>query len=507
MNAVWELFTRADRIRELSEAMIVWSVKGTLVLAFAGATAWFLRRSTARTRHLAWALAVVGVLLLPGVEGLIPGWSIQGFFPATTGSEPDILVVEPTPIPVVRSQDCTGAPTAVGEGRIPPPSSTARTTSGTRTAWAATAPAPGFTPLVENGPKLLLAVWLLGVMVFAVRPLAGIVRRRRILLAARPASPRARKLLRELRADLGISRPVYLVRVSEAVVPMTWGTLRPVIVLPEASEDWPRTRLRHILLHELAHAARCDACLFAAARLLCVARWFDPLAWYAARRLRAEAELACDDRVLLADDRAALYAGHLLESVREARTATPAGAIAMARSSQLGSRIEAILEPGRRLRPSRRALLASAVAAVAVLIPLSALTLSDPPPPPELPEAPPAPEWTWNAPEPFEPSPPEAPLPESPSLPPASLPVAAGTPPGGEFSPPLAPGNDIKGTIPSLRAPESPLPRAPGSALSAPLVSMPDLPTPLPAENPATTTGAMGEKSPSTDRCDPGSAG
>ena len=58
------------------------------------------------------------------------------------------------------------------------------------------------------------------------------------------------------------------------------------MLLPRDAAAWSDARLRVVLLHELAHVRRRDCATFTLARLACAARWFDPLAWIAAARLR-----------------------------------------------------------------------------------------------------------------------------------------------------------------------------------------------------------------------------
>lgn len=132
-------------------------------------------------------------------------------------------------------------------------------------------------------------------------------------------------------------------------MPMTWGALRPVVLLPAVARSWPAARRREVLLHELAHVRRGDWAARLMAALICAMHWFNPLAWLAARRLRDEQELACDDAVLASGARPSDYAAHLLDVARGLRTpfVTAGATVAMARPSQLTGRLLAVLDDSR----------------------------------------------------------------------------------------------------------------------------------------------------------------
>ncbi len=98
----------------------------------------------------------------------------------------------------------------------------------------------------------------------------------------------------------GIKRGAPRLIITNAVrAPALFGVLRPVILLPrELAASGDPEALRLILLHELAHWQRRDLWTQLAASLLLALHWFNPAVWWAARRLRAEAEMAADARAL-----------------------------------------------------------------------------------------------------------------------------------------------------------------------------------------------------------------
>ena len=155
---------------------------------------------------------------------------------------------------------------------------------------------------------------------------------------------------------------------------MTWGWLRPVILLPLGADQWPPDRLRAVLLHELAHIARADWPAQMASHLACALYWFNPLVWLAARQARTEAERACDDRVLLAGIPAPDYARHLLDVARSLRDTPLPAVLPMAHTPQMAGRLKAILGRGRTRKPvTRRALVLAGLALAGVVAPLAAM--------------------------------------------------------------------------------------------------------------------------------------
>src|SRR4029077_15992066 len=118
----------------------------------------------------------------------------------------------------------------------------------------------------------------------------------------------------------------------------------PVVLLPRHAREWTGRLRRFVLLHELAHVKRYDVGFQTLGRLACALYWFHPLAWYALRRLRIERELACDDCVGLAGERATDYAAELFQSAASYPPVPFAPEVAMAQRSNLERRLCALFD-------------------------------------------------------------------------------------------------------------------------------------------------------------------
>jgi beta-lactamase regulating signal transducer with metallopeptidase domain len=202
--------------------------------------------------------------------------------------------------------------------------------------------------------RIQLAGAVIGVLVLAI----GLVRLEWIAAHARAvADGRVLAIWREGLTALQITRPVRLLEAEQAPLLMTWGVFRPTVILPRSAREWSDARLRAVLCHELAHVARGDWAALMVAELLRAVNWLNPLTWLAARRLRAESELACDDVVLATGIPAHEYAADLVALVRLARIRhlqTALAASAMARPSGIERRVEAMLNGGLNRVPATR---------------------------------------------------------------------------------------------------------------------------------------------------------
>ena len=326
------------------------------------------RRASAATRHLVWTLAIGALLALPIASHVLPEWTVpipiaRPFAPrvAPTGTAPPNAVVTPDVASRAVPAPCLEDGRRCKPDTAPP-------------AASALASVPRLTP--GAAIAALYAVYAAGVVLLLVRLVLEPFALRRLTRASRDVTDAAwRRLRDDAMAQLRVSRTVRLMRSDRDVMPLTFGTIAPTIVLPASADEWTDDRRRAVLLHELAHVARRDCLIQRIAACACALYWPHPGVWWAAKRLRTERELACDDRVLASGAAARDYAGHLLDIAHAFRAApAPATALGMARARQLERRLLAILDEARNRAALGRGRGSVLVAvAIAVFLPMAAV--------------------------------------------------------------------------------------------------------------------------------------
>ena len=238
------------------------SVLAVLVLA----AQWILgARLNPRWRYALWLLVPLRLVLPDVPESAL---SLFRYAPAAPLNLPETL-----PAPVISVQVMAIAPTLPHEVVVPQP----------------------------NYPFLILAIlWLCGALGLLL--LTFLVNRRfarHVANAPQITEESLRRIFTDAQAELGIRRHVHLVESSQLSSPAIMGLFTPTLLLPNnARAKFTPRELCFIFLHELAHLKRGDVFVQALIALLQVIHWFNPVLWYAFRRLRADREPATDALVL-----------------------------------------------------------------------------------------------------------------------------------------------------------------------------------------------------------------
>ncbi len=322
------------------------TMKSFVIFAVAGLFAFCLRRKSAAVRGFVWSMAIVGCLIVPLFSFVLPKWELG------------ILSVE-TPVSIAQSQ------------LSPKPVSSIPITSTQPQLNAVTGQSNPLTAL--HWTDWIAIVWAGAGLFLLIRLIVGIGAVWHISACGNNFS-RAVKQCRSnwtQRTDVRLSNRI--------TVPMVWGFLRPVILLPVEADQWQTERLRAVLLHELAHIKRWDWTMLIVAQIMCTVYWFNPLVWFAAHWMRIEAEQACDDQVLNAGYQSTDYAQLLLDITRNVKIAkaTSLAAVAIARSSKIERRLRTVLAENLNRHPMTK--VAAGIGLIVFIcfaVPMSAMRLA-----------------------------------------------------------------------------------------------------------------------------------
>jgi bla regulator protein BlaR1 len=342
------LLTQADSARAIATVYTV-SLLATLPLVVAGLAAFALRSAGAQARLLVWRSAVIALLVL-FIGRQLPLHACAWALPATLAA-PLIALgrVQVTAESLGALRSMMGAQDTLGVSR-------------------------DIIALVRT----LLLIYLCGVAAVAVPTIAATMRVRRFARRANSADA-IDWPIDEVRSTLGIHRAVRLLLSADVLVPITWGVLRPVVLVPAHAHAWADSERRMVLLHELAHVRAADWAFNIAARVVCAVFWFHPGVWWIARAMRADCEMACDDRVIRAGVRRSDYA-ELLVNAAEVLNASHAPsdvALALSERSGLRGRLASVLDVQHDVRPIARGWAGlAAVVTLIVACPTSAVQLA-----------------------------------------------------------------------------------------------------------------------------------
>lgn len=321
----------------LSDTLISMTVRGTIVLILVGIIARVWHRRSAAQLHLMWMVACGIMLSIPVYSLIAPKWRA----------------------PVLQPVEATATMPSAVAGMI----------SGVPSSEVTQLPTADFPVFLT-----ILGIWAAGFIVaLGFLTLSHIRARRLIRQSVKTTDSRVLCILKDIQKSLLPNRTVVVLQNND-VMPITYGTRSPVILLPSDLTSWSDDRLRNVLIHELAHIKRFDCLLYTMALLLCAIQWFNPLVWYTVFQLRALREEACDNYVLTSGYKPSGYATHLLDIVETLRGSTEfqLSAAPFVRKSRIQHRLQSIMNVGRvRTHVSWRSNTAAAVLTGIIAFPLS----------------------------------------------------------------------------------------------------------------------------------------
>jgi len=265
-----------------------------------------LERTSASLRHLLLCCGFAALVLLPTAMSVLPTFTYR--------------------VPVHRIASEIAAPLNIE--LVPIPASTER---GAGSPIAAE-------PYRFN---IWITFWIAMSLVCLFPLLASWFQTHRLVLTGVPWLE-GQDLAERLRVGIGLRRSVLVLRHEAVSGPVTFGVRQPVIVFPSDITRWNGVALEAALRHEFEHIRRFDWLLSSLARGVCAVYWFHPLVWTAWRRLRLEAEQACDDAALKATN-ARDYAALLIRVAERSLNPQSFEWSAMAARGDLALRVRQVL--------------------------------------------------------------------------------------------------------------------------------------------------------------------
>ncbi len=179
-----------------------------------------------------------------------------------------------------------------------------------------------------NGWVVILVLWGTGSVLFTV----VVIWRNRSFARRTARNPGKipdwlQTLFLETARQLKLRRTPRLVVSKNVESPCVMGVLRPRILIPKqllgAGEGGSET-MRHVLLHELAHLKQGDIWFSWCWTIALAVHWYNPLLWWACRKITHDCEAACDAKVLesLPQSQRPVYGHSLLEILNRLQPTT-----------------------------------------------------------------------------------------------------------------------------------------------------------------------------------------
>jgi beta-lactamase regulating signal transducer with metallopeptidase domain len=205
-----------------------------------------------------------------------------------------------------------------------------------------------------------LDVWAIAIAVVALVHLSAIVfylcewsvgkiRLRRLVHAAQPASPAVQRIWNQVTDGRG--QHVKLLASAAVDTPLTFGWLKPVVVIPQSIAGSDSAVMRFCLAHEWTHVERADILSWRGMWVSQLLLWYQPLFWTLRRELRICQDVIADGRSTPDRDAAISYSEMLLGFAKKRQPLAWAGALGMFdHPSQLMRRITMLLQRPNALR-------------------------------------------------------------------------------------------------------------------------------------------------------------
>lgn len=345
-------------------------IKSSLVLVLSFLLVFLFRKKSASLRHFLLSFALISLLLFPFLSSITKGWETRLLPTWQTGKNSSLTLEEwnknnETPTQFSSKDKVINKKTAQT-------SNFEKTKSQNR---------KSFISKISNTISFiglsLIIIWSAGLIFLLIRIFLGLYGAHRLTRQGkRISSSFWQQLLHHFLEAISIKRKISLLSHKQVKAPLTWGVIKPVVIIPDESRSWTKDQCSSALFHELSHIKRGDFLIKILAGCSCALYWFNPLSWFAFRMMKREQEKACDELVLKAGVKPSTYAANLLQIKKAGQIHwnEPTAVLGAVGKSQLNERLVAILKQQfkpKEVKMKTKILLSSLVIAAIALIGLA----------------------------------------------------------------------------------------------------------------------------------------
>ncbi|MBW3634715.1 MAG: hypothetical protein KY456_16980, partial [Chloroflexi bacterium] len=205
---------------------------------------------------------------------------------------------------------------------------------------------------VSSGGQAAALIYLFPMLFLGVLTIVAVTRLSNVRSRARVVEdPEWLSAFAQVQRQMRWKHGAALLVSAELSSPVSWGMLRPVIMIDERSLG-SAGQARAIIAHELAHVARLDWAKLILARACTALYWFNPFVWILAASCHQLREEAVDDAVLRSEVMDVDYAEILIGSARRfSQGGLLAMNIAAPRRTSLKRRVKRVLDSSLRRTP------------------------------------------------------------------------------------------------------------------------------------------------------------
>lgn len=156
---------------------------------------------------------------------------------------------------------------------------------------------PSWNPISNGVLITVVGVWLVGVVLSALRFLCGLLEIYRWKREAKYLNcSEITAVVERLSQRLGIRKSIAILESTRLGIPAAMGWLRPVIFLPaQAISGLSRIELEAVIAHELAHIRRYDYVVNLLQCWIEIMFFYHPAVWWLSAQVRLEREHCCDE--------------------------------------------------------------------------------------------------------------------------------------------------------------------------------------------------------------------